>query len=645
MASQNREHPKAVWKISLPSLLIVPFIAQVFSVVSVVGYLSYRHGEQAIENLTDQLMIANSQRVEQMLIDYLAPAHLVNQINHNALQRGELKLDVDKIDPRRDQYLWQSMHLFQDLIWTNIGTKEGNRLGVLRPEDGSALQIAVSNQSTNYFVNYYQTDPQGQRQQLVKTENHRQYDPRKRPWYQQAVAAQEPIWTDIYAGFTPGRIMISAAHPLYDQQGKLLGVSCTDISIFDIKTFLVKNRVSASGHVFLIDRSGQLVASSNEQEIAFRTIKDQKPQRVSAFTSEVAITRAVTHALRQKVGDFHTIKSQQTLQIMFERQRRFIQVVPFSQDKRGLNWLIVTSIPESDVMSEIHAARHMTIGFCFAALAGVILLNILLSHRLAGPIRNLSQASQQISQGNFNHPVQSSNIQELSILADSFQQMSQEIQQSRYQLEEYSRSLEHQVEKRTQELKLEIDQRLQAEASLREANQQLQQLAYIDGLTQISNRRWFDQQLKREWFCSKRSSKALSVILCDVDYFKQYNDTYGHQAGDECLQDIATAISRAVRRPSDLVARYGGEEFVVLLPNTNLAGAMAVAEAIQSMLQQLKRPHRNSQVSDCVSMSFGLASAVPTEDRIPDSLLADADRSLYRAKAQGRNRIDKGELY
>jgi diguanylate cyclase (GGDEF)-like protein len=644
VARQNREHPRTAWKISLPSLLIVPFIVQVFSVVGVVGYLSYRHGEQAIENLTNQLMSGASQRVEQMLIDYLAPAHLVNQINSNALQRGELKLDVDQIDLRRDQYLWQNMHLFPDLIWTNIGTEEGDRLGVLRPEDGSSLQLAVSNQSTNYFVDYYQTDRQGKRQQLLRTENHKQYDPRKRPWYQQAVAAKEPIWTDIYAGFTPGRIMISAAHPLYDQRGKLLGVSCTDISIFDIKTFLVKHRVSNSGHVFLIDRSGQLVASSNEQETAFRFIQDQKPQRVSAFTSEVAITRAVTHTLRQNVGDFHTIKSRQTLQITFKGERQFIQVVPFSQGKQGLDWLIVTIVPETDVMNEIHASRRITIGFCLAALAGVILLNIFLSHRLTRPIRNLSQASQQITQGNFNHLVQSSNIQELSVLADSFQQMSQEIQQSRYQLEEYSRSLEHKVEQRTQELKLEIDQRLQAEASLREANQQLQQLAYIDGLTQISNRRWFDQQLRQEWLRLKRHGKVLSVILCDVDYFKQYNDTYGHQAGDECLRDIAKAVSRAVRRPSDLVARYGGEEFVVLLPNTNLAGAMVVAEAIQSMVQQLKRPHCNSQVSDCVSMSFGLASAVPTEDRTPDSLLADADRSLYQAKTQGRNRINKGEF-
>jgi diguanylate cyclase (GGDEF)-like protein len=346
-------------------------------------------------------------------------------------------------------------------------------------------------------------------------------------------------------------------------------------------------------------------------------------------------------SLRQQVGDFNNIQQLKIMKVKFHQDTQFVKVIPFSQEK-GLDWLIVIVVPESDVMAKIHAGNQTTLGLCMATFVGVLLVNALVSHRLVKPIKGISQASQEIAHGNFQYHLSPSNIQELSILADSFNQMSQEIQQSRNQLEEYSRSLEQKVEERTQELRSEIEQRVQAETALREANQQLKRMAYIDGLTQIPNRRWFDQRLLQEWSRLKREEASLAVILCDVDYFKQYNDTYGHQMGDECLRDVARALLIAARRPSDVVARYGGEEFVVLLPNTNLAGAMVVAEAMQSTVRELKLPHQKSQVSPFVTMSFGLASVVPSDDLEPDVVLIHADRALYQAKAKGRDRIEIG---
>ncbi|BAZ22044.1 diguanylate cyclase with PAS/PAC and GAF sensors [Kalymmatonema gypsitolerans NIES-4073] len=169
------------------------------------------------------------------------------------------------------------------------------------------------------------------------------------------------------------------------------------------------------------------------------------------------------------------------------------------------------------------------------------------------------------------------------------------------------------------------------------ANQELQRLANLDGLTQLANRRRFDQYLKKEWLRLAREQNPLSLILCDVDYFKSYNDTYGHPAGDTCLIEIAQAISGAVKRPADLVARYGGEEFAVLLPNTDSNGAIQVVQFIQKKVRQLNLPHIASLVRQYVTLSFGIATVFPSHNGSVQALINAADKALYQAKNKGRN--------
>jgi diguanylate cyclase (GGDEF)-like protein len=172
---------------------------------------------------------------------------------------------------------------------------------------------------------------------------------------------------------------------------------------------------------------------------------------------------------------------------------------------------------------------------------------------------------------------------------------------------------------------------------LQQANQELQRLAASDGLTQVANRRCFDDTLSTEWQRLAREQGSLSLILCDVDCFKLYNDTYGHLAGDDALRHIAKAISQTVKRPADLVARYGGEEFAVILPNTSIEGAVAVAKEIQKNVSALQLSHPNSQVSQFITLSLGVASITPHNQLSSATLIAAADRGLYQAKAQGRN--------
>jgi diguanylate cyclase (GGDEF)-like protein len=165
------------------------------------------------------------------------------------------------------------------------------------------------------------------------------------------------------------------------------------------------------------------------------------------------------------------------------------------------------------------------------------------------------------------------------------------------------------------------------------------QLAEVDSLTQIANRRRFDSYLDYQWKQTVREQSSLSVILCDIDYFKQYNDAYGHQAGDNCLRQVAKTLQNTLKRPVDLFARYGGEEFAAILPQTGEAGAIRVAERMHTAIAQLQIPHSRSAVCPHVTVSIGVASIMSCRGRSPASLLDEADQRLYLAKQQGRDQI------
>lgn len=615
-------------------MLTIPFILQVVAVVGWVGYLSHQNGQRSVETLTDQLMTATGRQVEQTLTHYLASPQLANQAISDALKRDELDLtQLERDRAKWSQFLWQTMQVFPQFTWISLGNEQGDSMGAWRPGPTEPLQLSISNRSTQYFGTYHRIEG-GRLGKVLKVEKPA-FDPRTRPWYKGAIAAQGQIWTPIYAGFTPGTVFVAASMPLYDRQNRFVGVSGIDLSLNNIQTFLAQTSVSTKGQIFLIERSGLLISSSS-QEPPFRKTGDRPPERINALDSASELIRTTSRSIRAETA-FEAIRDPKNFHFR-DRQHRFVKVMPF-RNGQGLDWLIVIVVPEADVMGKIHEGTWTTIGLGIAAVVLVIGINALISRHLARPIIGLNRASQRITQGDFSTQIQPSQIHELSTLAQSFNQMSQEIQQSRQQLEDYSKSLEQKVSDRTQELQGEIERRATIELQLQNANHQLQELAYCDGLTQIANRRRFDDVLQQEWSRLQRDQQPFSLILCDVDYFKLYNDSYGHQDGDDCLRAVAAAIAASVRRPSDLAARYGGEEFAVILPNTDRLGAIVVANRIRGLIHSLEIPHRGSQVSPHVTLSFGIASQIPIAAATPAELIERADNALYEAKREGRDRI------
>ncbi len=191
----------------------------------------------------------------------------------------------------------------------------------------------------------------------------------------------------------------------------------------------------------------------------------------------------------------------------------------------------------------------------------------------------------------------------------------------------------------------DITLRRDAERALRQANKRLERLSHIDGLTQVANRRHFDEFLKTEIKRANRSLSPLSLVFCDIDHFKRFNDTYGHQAGDACLKTVAKVIRSNLHRPEDFVARYGGEEFVLVLPDTDGRGAFHLAEVVREALLRQEIPHETSPIAPYVTLSLGVTcletgqnGEIKGSDRMCEAIIKIADQALYEAKQQGRNR-------
>ena len=184
----------------------------------------------------------------------------------------------------------------------------------------------------------------------------------------------------------------------------------------------------------------------------------------------------------------------------------------------------------------------------------------------------------------------------------------------------------------------DITKRKVLERKLKLANRELKKISVLDGLTQIYNRRYFDKILPQEFNRCKRKKEHLSLMMIDIDYFKFYNDSYGHMAGDNCLKTVAQIISNSINRASDIAVRYGGEEFAVVLPNTPIDGAVTVARRIQETLMHRRIEHKSSKISQFLTVSIGIQSAIPTSDLAIDDIIQRADLALYEAKSRGRSR-------
>ncbi|MEG4210738.1 ATP-binding protein [Microcoleus sp. S13_B4] len=426
-------------KLSLRSLLIVPFVLQIFVAVGLTGYISLRNGQKAVNDVASQLRKEMSDRLNLQVLNYLEKPYVAGQVIVAAAQEGQLDLtNFTKLE----RTLWRlvSQNTLEDV---QIGLEDGTNIA-LDTTINDGIVSRLSDKARLPQRQFYKLDDQGQRVALLKTQA--EFDPRTRPWYQVVQKAGKPAWTSVpYVSSSYQSATMALSQPIYKSDGTLLGVEKSTFRLDKIHRFLSELKVGQTGQTFIVDRSGNLIASSTIKQPYILDLKNEELQQIPAVKSENVVIRTTAQAILDRLSNFKAIQQSQQLDFMLANQRQFVQVSAI-RDERGIDWLSVVVVPESDFMAQINANTRTTILLCLGALVVTTILGLFTSRWITTPILQLQKASQAISFGQLDQTLQVQGISELESLADSFNQMAGQLKTSFVQLES-------RVEERTAELK------------------------------------------------------------------------------------------------------------------------------------------------------------------------------------------------
>ncbi|QMS89596.1 diguanylate cyclase [Nostoc edaphicum CCNP1411] len=422
-------------------------------------------------------------------------------------------------------------------------------------------------------------------------------------------------------------ITIFFSSPVRNAKGDILGVLRVSYNATVVQQLVTREteRAGAKSFATLLNENNIYLAHSAAPELLFQSIVPLPDDVVTQLQQE---GRLSNYPVKELATNEFKLK-----QALDNKQSYLIASLPATGNQVNLiaiarlkykPWSVLFAQPLAVALAPVEKQIRDAM-FLFAIIASVVtIIAFAIGQLLTKPIIYLTNIVFQFTTGNLDIRAKISSKDEIEQLAKSFNNMALQLQTS-------FETLEQRVQERTAELVI-------AKEKAEDANQKLEKLVNLDGLTQVANRRCFDGRLQAEWKRLAREQQPLSLILLDVDKFKSYNDYYGHLGGDDCLIRIAQTVQQTVYRPADLVARYGGEEFSVLLPNTDLAGSIKVAQNIQQAIHDQAIPHAQSDVKNIVTLSLGITCVIPTCDIKPDTLIASADKALYNAKQKGRDR-------
>ncbi|MEG4997623.1 adenylate/guanylate cyclase domain-containing protein [Microcoleus sp. B4-D4] len=442
-------------KIPLQILLIVPFVVQTVGAVAVVGYLSYRNGQKAVNDVATQLRNDTSDRIKQNLTYLVAIPFQSFETYDAALLQNRINLnngrDVEK-------FLWGQLPAFPLIAAAAFVTPNQEFFAGERQDDGEIV-IRTSEVENNHTLTTYTTSPSGERREIINA-GKPNFDPRNRPYYKIPVQQKQAVWAKLYPHITGKYLYIAASKPIYTQTGTLQGVWMASLNLVMFGDFLSKLKIGKTGQSFILERSGEMIATSTgEKPFQYYPDKvvqlpEQRIERLKVVNSSNAITQKASQALLEQFHDFKNIQASHQLKFTVAGKNYFVQVDPF-RDGKGIDWLVVVTIPEADFMNQIHANTQTTILLCLATLILAILLGILTARRIIRPVERITTASEAIAKGNLNQQVEVSSIVELGELANVFNGMTQQLKDSLDALHLANEELEDRVEQRTGELRQE----------------------------------------------------------------------------------------------------------------------------------------------------------------------------------------------
>ena len=417
-------------KIPLTYILVIPFLLQLLIVVGLIGWLSFRNGQKAINDLASKLREEVGARINEKVDRYLQTPHRINQLTAHAVKKDNMS-----IFPVRGESLFLlQMNLFKSVQWIYCGSpQKGEFMGVTRLEKNDTLWLALSNESTDFLRYEYALDSQGNIKNFIQGSE--KYDSRNRPWYRASVKAGKATWTEIYEDFGTKKPTITAALPVYNQQNQLKAVCGVDIFFSqELSKFLKTIEVGNTGEAFILDTKGTLIASSITEYKGKLGIQ-------KAIDSNDLLIKLTTKHLIKKYKNLSQIDTIKQLDFIQDGKQIFMQISPY-KDEYGLNWLTVIVIPEDEFMEEINENTQSTIQLCILALAIALGLGLLIVQWITKPIINLSTVAGAIAKGKLNQNVSIQGVRELVILATSFNEMTKQLAESFNNLERKNQELQ-----------------------------------------------------------------------------------------------------------------------------------------------------------------------------------------------------------
>ncbi len=413
-------------KLPLRVIFILSTLLQVVTAVGLAGYFSYRNGQGAVNEVATQLRNEVTARVRDRLLLYVETPHLINQLNANELQFDTLETDPPE---QQEKYFWHQIRTFPVITYNFYGSSTGRYLGARRTQKGE-LEVIQRDMATGEN-RYYATDKQGDRTQLIQVVPN--FDARQRPWYQKAVQRHQSTWSDIYPDFSTKALAITAVKPVYDRRGKLRGVLGSDFIFSQVNEFLQQLKIGKTGKIFIMERSGLLVATSTAD--LTHEIRDNATHRILARdSSNRLIQESVVH-LQDKFGSLKQIPYAYQSDFDFQGARQFLQVTPL-RDWRGLDWLIVVVVPEADFMGRIRDNNRFTILLCGLSLIIATIVGLQTSRWIVKPIQRLNQAAKQLTHGHWSQQLPIHRGDEIGQLANSFSSMTEQLKASFETLEQ-----------------------------------------------------------------------------------------------------------------------------------------------------------------------------------------------------------------
>lgn len=455
MAKFAKSDAKIEKGLPLRWVLTLPVVLQICAFIGITGWLSLVNSQTAVNEIVNQLQKEISDRVEERTKTYTEIPYLFLRIQSTAVKTGELNLEDF---PRFQRYLWEQVQLYEAVPFIYYANENGEFLGVEKKEDGTGV-LWILDKPKIPTLTFYRLDEQGNRTGFIES---KEYDPRLRPWYQAAIKNSNnqtgerigtPVWSPIYADIRRPILVASLMIPIYTETGNIQGVLATDLSLVSLSKFLQNLEISKSGQgeTFIIDKLGNLVASS-AKELPFEVTADGLTQ-VKAINSRNLLIRETAKYLQKDFANLDNLNKDNFSEITISQERHFLEINS-TKIQGGLELIIVVVQPESDFLAYINENNKRTILLFILALVAAIGLGFFTTRWITQPIRSLSKASQEIANGKLNQKIRVGRIKELAILAQSFNQMLEQLRESFTVLKKTNKELEHRVQERTRSLRV-----------------------------------------------------------------------------------------------------------------------------------------------------------------------------------------------